>query len=511
MNKDCDHAVCLVIIKIAQKFLVAIFSDLMVNIISNNKGGGMKRIFSTNVDNYRAAGISMMDWRGVVLVMGIVLLMGVDGALANLSPRTSEADQLAVEFFRREARQLLNPSNLDPLINTAGDKRVVLLGEASHGTSEYYLWRTTLSRQLIEKKGFRFIVVEGDWPAGFEINRYIRGLTGQSGDAREILKKYYTRWPDWMWANEETADLVEWLREFNEGRLEEEQVSFYGMDVYSLPESGRALEKYLNRSGDPRLMVLTEHLDCLKRFDYDGWQYARGVTVSGEDCATPLNHVVEVLRAQAADLHPSQRYDWLNAKQNAVVVQNAEDYYRLAVGSRGSEAWNSRARHMKGTLNRLLDFYGEDAKGIVWAHNTHIGDARATTMVRSGQVNIGQLSRQRFGEDNVFAIGFGTGSGTVMAGRGWSAVREVMDVPLGESGSVEYLLRQVDHAAFWMIFDEGSRQKEYLLAPRGHRAIGVVYHPEREWEGNYVPTILPLRYDAFIFFKETIALNPLNE
>lgn len=448
----------------------------------------------------------MTYWKQFMIF--IIFLMTAHCAMAKVSPSPLNDDERAVEFFRQQARPLRNSADLDYLVQASGDKRVVLLGEASHGTSEYYRWRTKFSRRLIEEKGFRFILVEGDWPAGFEVNRYIRGMTGKPGDAREILQKYYTRWPAWMWANEETVLLVEWLRDFNSGRPAEEQVSFYGMDVYSLPESARELERYL--AGDEELADLTNHLRCLERFDYDGWAYAHSVSAGGEDCGAPVRHLVEVLRGRAGDVLPLDRYEWLNAKQNAVVVSNAKDYFRQAVAG-GPGGWNSRVLHMKGTLNRLLNFYGAQAQAIVWAHNTHIGDARATMMSLSGQVNIGQLARERFGAENVFAIGFGAGSGTVMAGRRWGDAREVMAVPQAEPGSVEELLSRVEHPIFWMIFDEESRQKEYVLTPRGHRAIGVVYHPERERLGNYVLTRLPLRYDAFIFFKETRALQPVSD
>lgn len=416
-----------------------------------------------------------------------------------------EAEALA--FFNKQAQPLVDTGSLTPLLEAAKDKQAVLLGEASHGTSEYYLWRKKISRRLIEEEGFSFIVVEGDWPGCFKVNLYVKGSI--DADPQQLLRQSFQRWPRWMWGNHEVVKLIKWLRQYNADLPFEERVGFYGMDVYSLRESIWEIKNYIQELGHKELSKLKDNYRCFARANYDGFTYARAAEAKDYDCSLEVNQAIEVISYHAKELSEKSPEGYFNLKMNAFLVKNAEKYYRSAL-SRGPEGWNSRVYHMEGVLYHLLDFYGEDSKGIVWAHNTHVGDARATSMLRQNQVNLGQLSREALGKDSVFIVGFGTYQGEVIAGGQWGAPFEKMQVPAAKKGSIEELLAQVSEESFFILFDQKSRQKDFLDRVYGHRAIGVVYNPQVEHLGNYVPTRLPNRYDAFLFFRDTKALSPLG-
>ncbi len=412
-----------------------------------------------------------------------------------------------VSYLTSKAIELHTSADMDELIEKAGDKRLKLLGEASHGTHEYYAWRDSISRRLISEKDFSFIAVEGDWASLYELNRYVKDMEGAAGSAREVLENL-ERWPLWMWGNKEVEGLIEWLREYNMGRSFEDKVGFYGMDVYDEWNSKAALYAFLEKH-DPALLENVRSLyDCFAPYGEDSWEYARSVRMGQPDCTAETAAVVELIRNSQDRLDVSD-YEFLYAKQNALVLKYAEKFYRQSIQSRGPESWNSRVEHMFLTVNRLLDFYGDGAQGIVWAHNTHVGDARATEMANRGRANIGQLSREELGAGNVFITGFGTYTGTVKAGRQWGERMLKLNVPEAHRDSYEYLLNQVPYNNYMLIFDEQDRAHDEFAEPHGHRAIGVVYNPEREVPGNYVVSILPQRYDAFIFFEKTRALSPL--
>ncbi len=420
---------------------------------------------------------------------------------------TADKGDDLVSYLSSKATGLSTSADLDELIAVAGDRRLVLLGEASHGTHEYYAWRDSISRRLIGEKGFSFIAVEGDWASLYELNRYVKNMDGAAGSAREVLGNL-TRWPLWMWGNEEVEGLIEWLREYNMDRNFEDKVGFYGMDVYDEWNSKAALYAFLEKHDRNLLRQVKDLYGCFAPYGEDSWEYARAVGRGSVDCTDETAAVVKLIEGSRYDLNVSD-YEFLYAKQNAYVVKYAEKFYRKSVIRRGPESWNSRVQHMHLTVNRLFNHYGDNAKGIVWAHNTHVGDARATEMANRGQVNIGQLSREELGAGNVFITGFGTYTGTVKAGRQWGDRMLKLNVPEAHRDSYEYLLNQVPYNNYILIFDEQDRAHDEFAEPRGHRAIGVVYNPEREVPGNYVFSILPQRYDAFIFFEETRALNPL--
>src|SRR5579871_3448297 len=409
--------------------------------------------------------------------------------------------------IRRLAQPLERADDLDPLIERVGDARIVLLGEASHGTSDFYTWRATLSQRLIEEKGFSFIAVEGDWPDCYRVNAYARRFPSASPDARTVLHAF-ERWPTWMWANEETIRLAEWLRVHNAGLAEARRVGFYGLDVYSLWDSLYQVMGYLQKHDGAALEAARQAYRCFEPFGEDEHAYARSTRWVPDSCEREVVGLLTDLLRQAPKLAKDSPEAYFEAEQNALTVKNAEAYYRAMV--RGdSESWNVRDRHMAETLDRLLTHHGSRSKAIVWEHNTHVGDARYTDMADDGMVNVGQLARERYAGEGVVIIGFGTHRGTVIAGDAWDAPMEVMPVPPGREGSWEDVLHDaLGGANGLMIFPDDAG--EAMNAWRGHRAIGVVYHPDYERFGNYVPTVLPKRYDAFLFIDESQALHPLH-
>ena len=389
--------------------------------------------------------------------------------------------------------------DLGPLLDRAGDARIVMLGEASHGTSEYYRWRTRITQQLVEEKVFSFVAVEGDWPECQRVDRHVRDLPGRPETAREALSAF-TRWPTWMWANEEAHDLAVWLRGHNEGHRER-MVGFHGLDVYSLWESLDRVMAYLQRTDGDAADAARRAMACFEPYARDVQEYAASTRWLPEGCEADVVEMLAGLRRRAVE---EGSFRALDAEQNGWVVRNAERYYRAMVRS-GPGSWNLRDTHMMDTLDRLLRHYGPDAKGIVWAHNTHVGDASATDMAEAGMTNLGQLARERHGRDRVVLVGFGSYEGTVVAARAWDAPMERMPVPPAREGSLEDLLhRRLDGGDALLLLD-GRPGRPAL----DHRAIGVVYHPQAERWGNYVPTDLAARYDAFLHLDRTQAVHPL--
>ncbi|PZG01554.1 erythromycin esterase family protein [Micromonospora deserti] len=400
------------------------------------------------------------------------------------------------------AAPLAGPGDLDALLDRIGDARVVMLGEASHGTHEFYTWRAAISRRLIEEKGFSFVAVEGDWPDCDRVDRSVRCLADAPTDPRDALATF-ERWPTWMWANEEVVDFTRWLRAHNARVDEAARVGFHGLDVYSLWESLRAILTYLGEHEPEQVPAALAAYRCFQPYDEDGQQYALATRFVPTNCENAVIDLLVRLRERAATDGAGRFGAW----QNAEVVAGAERYYRAMVRG-GRESWNVRDRHMDATLDRLLDHRGPGAKAIVWAHNTHVGDARATDMADAGEVNIGQLARERHGPDQVVLVGFGTHRGTVVAGQAWGAPLEVMPVPPGRSYSLEDVLHDAAPPQALFIFPQGDRP-DVLTHELDHRAIGVVYHPQQERRGNYVPTVLGDRYDAFCWIDHSHALRPL--
>jgi erythromycin esterase-like protein len=411
-----------------------------------------------------------------------------------------------IQLIKGKSFEIDTKKDLDRLIEKAAVARIVLLGEASHGTHEFYTWRTYISQQLIKKKGFDFIAVEGDWPDCFRINQYIKG-EAEEKKAGDVLKKF-DRWPTWMWANWEISALAEWLYQYNLDFPLKEKIGFYGLDVYSLWDSLDAIMSYLQKHDPVALEEAKKAMLCFEPYKTDdGTSYAYATQLVPDLCKDEVLNLLKEIRGSLPDYDTNEEHIF-NAEQNALIAVNAEKYYRAMLKG-GPQSWNIRDSHMEETLERLLDLHGPHSKAIVWEHNTHIGDSRATDMIDEGMYNMGELVRSKYGEQNTFLVGFGTYEGRVIAGSSWGAPMHNVEVPGAREDSWEYLLHRASAKNKLLFMDEFEQTP--LDGKRiGHRAIGVVYRPAYEYYGNYVPSILPQRYDAFLFIDKTKALHPLH-
>jgi len=413
-----------------------------------------------------------------------------------------------IAVLKNISKDLTNSLDLDSLIAELSDSHIVLLGEASHGTHEYYTWRTEISKRLIQEHGFNFIAVEGDWPDFYRVNRFVKQHGKVHGSSVEVLKEF-NRWPTWMWANWEIEALINWMRKHNEKLPVNEKVGVYGLDVYSLWESMEAIIDYL-KTNDPLLLPSAKRaLGCFEPFgDEKGMAYAKSLQkYMSKTCESEVVRLLVDIKKRAryfnTDLEAS-----LNMEQNAYIAKNAEKYYRSMVRINQS-SWNLRDYHMMDTLKRLLNFHGSSSKAIVWEHNTHVGDARATNMALEGSINVGQLVREQLPYLNPKIVGFGSYQGTVVAGDEWGAPMRIMKVPQAIEGSWEDLLHKTGKGDLLLFMDE-LRSNGLFNTPMPHRAIGVVYHPHYEKIGNYVPTVIPDRYDAFIYIDSSEAVHAMD-
>jgi protein-L-isoaspartate(D-aspartate) O-methyltransferase len=404
-----------------------------------------------------------------------------------------------------EPFESIEDADLAPLLQRIGDARVVLIGEASHGTSEFYSMRERISRALIERKGFNFIAIEGDWPDAAHIDHYVRH--------REVPASEWTafaRFPTWMWRNNEVLAFVAWLRSHNVSIKPNDRVAFHGLDLYSLYNSISSVLGYLDKVDPESAKVARQRYGCLTPWQSDPATYGRAA-LSGR-YPTCEDNVVRTLQDLLAKQQSYTTYDgerFLDAVQNARLVANAERYYRIMYyGSRAS--WNLRDEHMFETLNRLLAHHGPNSKAIVWAHNSHIGDAAATEMSARGEHNIGQLCRKEFG-DGCYAIGFGTDRGTVAAASDWDGPMEVKTVRPSLEHSYERLCHDAGIPRFMLpLRDQNRAYTQGLLQPRLERAIGVIYRPETERASHYFEAVLPRQFDEYIWFDRTTAVTPLK-
>jgi erythromycin esterase-like protein len=406
------------------------------------------------------------------------------------------------------------PEDYDALIQLIGDAGVVLVGEASHGTHEFYRQRARITRRLIEEKGFRAVAVEADWPDAYRVNRWVRGV-GDDPTALDALGGFQ-RFPRWMWRNHDVLEFVEWLRGYNDQRRPEKRVGFYGLDLYSLFSSIEAVIGFLDQVDPEAARRARYRYSCFESFGEDtqayGYAAEFGLTPSCEDQA--VQQLIELQR-QAAELSRRDgripEDEFFYAEQNARLVKNAEEYYRTMFRGRIS-SWNLRDRHMAETLEALvahLERKGGRSKVAVWEHNSHIGDARATDMGHAGEWNVGQLARERFGDEAVL-VGLTTYSGTVTAASDWDAPAERKRVRPGMAGSWEALFHEVGVPDFLLPLRGDVHLIESLDEIRLERAIGVIYLPQSERVSHYFEARLPRQFDAVIHFDETRAVEPLD-
>jgi erythromycin esterase-like protein/predicted phosphoribosyltransferase len=445
--------------------------------------------------------MSLSEDSGVVEEVAQQSLQWLEQSLRRHHPAHSYQGISVDDAIQREMIPVEIEDDYDALIESLKDKRVVMLGEASHGTQEFYEIRRLISQRLIREHGFRFIAVEGDWPDAYRLHRYIQGGEGKS--AKKVLLHNH-RWPTWMWANEEVVRLAEWM-------YRNHQAGFYGLDVYSLFESIDEVISYMKAHRPDMAYEIEQRYACFDLFEGDEYSYVRSLWRDPEGCESEvLMNLRDMLHLRLQETNSTSEA-LFNSQQNARIVMNAEAYYRAMLNG-DSDSWNVRDSHMMETLDILLDRAGEGAKAIVWAHNTHVGDYRATDMEAQGAINIGGLARQKYGEENVALVGFGTFQGTVLAGSAWGSPEQVMKLPPAPEGTYEHFFHKVAVQTmvnqFYLLLHE---QKYSPLAQRlGHRAVGVVYDPRYERPGNYVPTQLARRYDAFIFVDQTKALTSLH-
>ena len=414
---------------------------------------------------------------------------------------------------RQSAHRLAgSPRDFDRLLEMIGEARFVLLGEASHGTHEFYAARAEITRRLIREKGFLAVAVEADWPDAYRVNRYVRG---QSDDAESVeALDGFRRFPQWMWRNADVVDFVGWLREHNEA-AGPAKAGFYGLDLYSLRASMAAVLEYLH-AVDPEAARRARHrYACFDHFGEDPQAYGYAARFDlGESCEQAVVEQLLELRGRAADYAPRRGDatgdDLFFAEQNARLVANAERYYRTMFTGR-VESWNVRDRHMAETLEALvaqLSATGRPAKIVVWAHNSHLGDARATQMGEEGELNVGQLVRERHGSDAVL-VGFSTYEGTVTAASDWDGPAERKQVRPGLRGSYEALFHEL-RGDFMLNLRDDAALSRGLATPQLQRAIGVIYRPDTERLSHYFPAMLPRQFDALLHYDRTRAVEPLE-
>jgi len=422
-----------------------------------------------------------------------------------------------LEGLRRHLQPLAGASHdYDKVMELVGTARMALLGEASHGTREFYRERAEITKRLITEKGFAAVAVEADWPDAWRVNRYVRGLSGDR-DANAALAGF-RRFPSWMWRNREVCGFVEWLRDYNSDRGRDTQVGFYGIDLYSLFTSIQAVLAYLDRTDPEAARRARGRYACFDhaREDSQAYGYSAGFGLT----ATCEDEVVQQLRElnrRVADVARSpglERDSAFYAQQNARLVRNAEEYYRTMFRGRVS-SWNLRDSHMVETLQALDRHLAADIRShpriAVWAHNSHLGDASATEMGNMGEWNVGQLVRDRYAEDAVL-VGFSTHRGWVTAASEWDEPPHRKQVRPGLPGSWEDIFHQTESERLLLVF-RGDEELRSLIAPqhRLQRAIGVIYRPQTERQSHYFYTRLADQFDAMIHIDETHALEPLDK
>jgi erythromycin esterase-like protein len=420
----------------------------------------------------------------------------------------------AVEIIRRDALWFEpTAEGLAPLVDALGESRLVLIGEATHGTHEFYNTRAELTKALVLEKGFNVVAVEADWPDAYRVNRWVRHAADER-DADTALADF-TRFPRWMWRNRDVVRFVEWLRLHNANQPAAVRVGFYGLDLYSMHASMEAVLGYLRKVDPAAAERARNHYGCFEQFgeDTQGYGYAAtiGLTRSCEDDV--VAELME-LRRRAAEYATSDGRiaadEYFFAEQNARLVRNAESYYRAMFGGR-VESWNLRDTHMMETLEALLAHVRQvsgPARAVIWAHNSHLGDARATRMGEAGELNLGQLVREKYGAD-AFLVGFTTHTGTVTAASNWDEPAGRKRVRPSIAGSYERLFHEVGLERFLLLLREPA-ERAALQQPRLERAIGVIYRPETERQSHYFRARLPEQFDAIVHIDETSALEPLE-
>lgn len=439
-----------------------------------------------------------------------------------------DSDSQTVESIRSAAHALPGLAHdYDSLLETIGDARFVLLGEASHGTQEFYQARAQITKRLIEEKGFCAVAVEADWPDAYRVNCFARGAhdeesegVASAADAVEALSGF-KKFPQWMWRNTTVLSFINWLERHNgEVAASTQQCGFYGIDLYSLSASMQEVIRYLDEVDPEAAKRARERYSCFDHFAHDSQAYGYATNYGGaQPCEDAAIEQLLELQRRATELARSDgtmsEDKHFYAEQNARLVKNAEEYYRSMFRGRSS-SWNLRDTHMAETLDALaahLSREGAAAKVVVWAHNSHLGDARATEMGRGGELNVGQLVRQKYGRDAVL-VGFSTYSGEVTAASDWDQPGERKRVRPAIEGSYEDVFHEVSTRLgspdFLLNLRDNDEAAQALREERLERAIGVVYRPETERWSHYFHACLPEQFDVVLHFDQTHAVEPLE-
>jgi protein-L-isoaspartate(D-aspartate) O-methyltransferase len=431
-----------------------------------------------------------------------------DEAATKPAEKQAEASLPELIYQSSEHFSRIDDVNLDALMERIGNSRVVLLGEASHGTAEFYEMRARITQELIEKKGFNIVAVEADWPDAAHIDHYIHGTEPDP----LMESKPFSRFPTWMWANHSVLEFSHWLKAHNEKTsAPENQVGFYGLDLYSLFSSIEAVLNYLEKVDPKTAEVARVRYGCLKPWANDPGMYGQVViTKQYRECEEDVIATLQDLLQKRIDYSMADGEKFFDAEQNARLVANAERYYRTMYYAENN-SWNQRDQHMFDTLQSVLAFRGPQSKAVVWEHNSHVGDARATQMSARGELNIGQLTRQAYG-DKAYNIGFGTDHGTVAAATEWGGPMEIKQVQPSHIDSYERVCHEVATDNFLLPLRQPLKEitRKKLLAERLERAIGVIYRPETELQSHYFYASLPNQFDEYIWFDETRAIKPLT-
>lgn len=428
------------------------------------------------------------------------------------------------QTLQRAAHPLTgNPTDYDPLLDRIGNAQFVLIGEASHGTHEFYQMRAEITKRLIQEKGFSAVAVEADWPDAYRVNRYVRSASDDV--SADWALSDFRRFPTWMWRNIDVLKFVNWLRAFNDSLPEGTvKVGFYGLDLYSLYSSMDAVLKYLDTIDPDAARRARDRYSCFEHFgkSSQGYGYAAAFNLSRSCENAVIKQLLELQRSAAEYAQRDGRVpedEFFYAEQNARLVKNAEEYYRSMFQGRVS-SWNLRDRHMAETLNHLVDHLGrtgdtrslqlsQPPKVVLWAHNSHLGDARATDMGVRGELNVGQLVRQRYGRKAVL-VGFSTYTGTVTAASDWDYPAETKQVRPGLSDSYETLFHSVGIDRFLLVFQNDEDLIRELREPLLERAIGVIYRPQTERVSHYFMARLPDQFDVIIHIDTSSAVTPLD-
>jgi erythromycin esterase-like protein len=427
-----------------------------------------------------------------------------DDETPNLSPALLDGVRSAALPLTGEA------SDLDALLEDIGEARTVLLGEATHGSHDFYALRAALTRRLISEHGFTAVAVEADWPDALRANAFVHG-EGSDARAEDALGSF-ERFPRWMWRNREVAELLRWMRAHNASRTPEQRAGFYGLDLYSLHASMRAVVRYLERVDPEAAQRARQRYACFDHFGEDPQQYGHATAYGyAEPCEREV--VEQLMELQQREPVGARDEDArFFAEQNARLARNAEAYYRTMYSGR-NESWNLRDTHMAESANALAEYLGRGtgrpARLVVWAHNSHLGDARATQLGEQGELNLGQLLRERHGRE-VYSVGFTTYTGTVLAAKEWDGPGLRRRIRPALAGSYEQLFHEVGVPRFLLRMGDLGEAASGLRERRLERAIGVVYAPRTERWSHYFLADLPAQFDAVVHCDETWAVHPLD-